>query len=90
MISRRLFGYQSVNEYYDKNSSINCIQNIKVPALFINSKDDPIIDYRWIPTEVFSRSENMILVLTQKGGHIDYFTNDDNGQLERWVYQPAI
>ncbi len=36
----KLFGFENVEEYYEKSSSFKDIPNIKVPSLFINSKDD--------------------------------------------------
>lgn len=36
----KLFGFNTVEEYYEKSSSIRDIPNIRVPSVFINSKDD--------------------------------------------------
>jgi hypothetical protein len=36
----KLFGFKSVEEYYEKSSSFADIPNIRVPSIFINSGDD--------------------------------------------------
>jgi len=36
----KLFGFKSVEEYYEKSSSFADIPNIRVPSIFINSRDD--------------------------------------------------
>lgn len=36
----KLFGFESVEEYYEKSSSFADIPNINVPSIFINSRDD--------------------------------------------------
>ena len=66
-ISIKLFGFESTEQYYRETSCIDWIDNIDVPALFINSKDDPICDASWIPYEKFKQKDNLLLVLTQKG-----------------------
>lgn len=41
--------------------------------LFINAKNDPICEASHIPYEKFYKKPNLILALTQKGGHIEWF-----------------
>ena len=40
--TRRLFGYTDVEQYYKSIGCKDRVKNIQIPALLINSKDDPI------------------------------------------------
>lgn len=42
--SIKLKGYKSVEDYYKRAGCIDYIEKIKIPVLFINSKDDPVIE----------------------------------------------
>jgi predicted alpha/beta-fold hydrolase len=63
-VSVPLFGYKDLESYYKENSCVHVLDKVKVPALFINSKDDPIIDVKWLPVEQIKENNNMIMVLT--------------------------
>lgn len=43
MITVKMFGYSSREEYYDKSSSCWAIPYIKTPTLFMAALDDPLI-----------------------------------------------
>lgn len=42
--SIKLRGYKSIEDFYNKAGCVNLIDKIKVPILFINSLDDPVIE----------------------------------------------
>ena len=69
LFTRRLLGYQSVNEYYKKFGCKDVLENIKKPLLCMQSLDDPICHYTEIPTEKSKINENLIFYITKKGGH---------------------
>lgn len=41
--TRKVHGFSSISELYTWSSSINYLNNIQLPMIFINSKDDPIV-----------------------------------------------
>ncbi len=43
LLSRKLLGYESLDEMYSKMSCINYWQGIDKPMVFINAVDDPIV-----------------------------------------------
>ena len=47
----KMFGYKSIEEYYDKASCTHQIKNIKIPTLFLSALDDPIIGEKGIDYE---------------------------------------
>ena len=58
-----------LDEYADKASSYHVIKDIKVPTLYLMSKDDPIIRFDF-PKEGFQINPNVALATTEGGGHI--------------------
>ena len=43
-VTRRLFGFGTVEDYYKSIGCLNRVRNITIPALFIHSLDDPICE----------------------------------------------
>jgi len=66
------YGYETVDEYYEKASCANDIQNIKTPILLINARDDPLVSETALPIEDCLKNENTILCILQKGGHLGF------------------
>ena len=63
-------------EDYMKNSNPSVVfDNIKIPTLILNSKDDPVchIDNVYEHQPRVEAMENVILVLTDRGSHCAYF-----------------
>ncbi|KAL4436413.1 hypothetical protein ABPG74_002979 [Tetrahymena malaccensis] len=85
--TRKLCGYNDVMKMYEESSCKEVVQNITVPTLCIQSNNDPICVQNCVPTDKFSKNPNLLLVQTQKGSHIDYFTTY---KCHRWFYQPAL
>ena len=73
-VTRRLFGYPTVNQYYRECGSCHKIIDIKIPTIFINSIDDPISVRAAIPVEECRANPHCVLVTTNAGGHIGWFT----------------
>ena len=67
--------YETLNEYLKYNSPLTHLNRIKVPVLFIQAKDDPVISQHSIPYEFFAMSEECILITTEHGGHCGFFQN---------------
>ena len=67
------FGHDSLESYYEYVSSKNYVDKIKVQTLFINFKDDPICDEKGIPISKIEQNENLVLLMTDKGGHLGNF-----------------
>jgi len=75
-------------KYYKDASSGFYISDIKIPTLFIHSLDDPICIKEVIPIEDIRKNENCLLILTQKGGHIEWLTGSQ--EPENWAFDPSL
>lgn len=68
----KAMGFKDLVEYYDGTSSSKILTKIKHPCLLVNSLDDPFIDRKILPMNIHNENPNVILVLTQKGGHLGW------------------
>lgn len=70
-----LYGHKDVIEFYQHNSSVAWLADIKVPMLCLSNWDDPIIA-RHLPHHAINASKvnpNVIAVVTERGGHLSWF-----------------
>lgn len=68
-----MHGYDSIYEYYQDCSSIGYLNSIKVPTLVMIAKDDPIVNYNYLPKPE-SISNNVTLEIHEKGGHVGFIS----------------
>ena len=73
--TRRLAGFNSVTEFYIANSSSNHFKNIRVPTVFINARDDPIIPPELLDVvrDAALKYENIVFVEQKFGGHLGFY-----------------
>eukprot|EP00092_Neocalanus_flemingeri_P057755 GFUD01068719.1.p1 GENE.GFUD01068719.1~~GFUD01068719.1.p1 ORF type:complete len:487 (+),score=104.25 GFUD01068719.1:100-1560(+) len=73
--TRRLAGFKSVTEFYIANSSYHHFKNIKVPTVFINARDDPIIPPPLLEVirDAALKYENIVFVEQKFGGHLGFY-----------------
>ena len=68
----KLNGFTDANDYYKKESAINFISDIKVPALIINAQDDPILSEKCYPKHLESINKNINTLYPRYGGHVGF------------------
>jgi len=101
-LTRVLFGYQTVAEYYQDASSNRYVTKVEVPLLVMNAKDDPIscgpvipydeCRYSKIAAILYIKSNKRVnpftlLCATERGGHLGWHT----GLLpEHWSSQIVV
>ena len=66
----RLFNYPTVYEYYRDASCDRQMLEIKVPTFLMDSRDDPITPPNAIPYEECEVNENLVLAVSEGGGHL--------------------
>lgn len=73
--TRKLAGFKSLPEFYHAMSCRPHLQNIKVPIVFINAVDDPIVPPPLLEVvrDAALRYENMIYVEQKFGGHLGFY-----------------
>ena len=68
----KMFGFQSVDHYYDEANLINKIHNIKVPTLCVCAADDMFQPHDALPLQIPEENENLAFLVTARGGHIGF------------------
>jgi len=72
-ITSKIYGYDGMYDYHYKAACCWAIPNIKIPTLFMNALDDPLIDEAVIDFDSIKANENCILATSKTGGHVGYF-----------------
>jgi len=73
MVTCKVYGYSSLEEYYTKSSSSEVVENIKIPVFALNSLDDPVSVSSAIPFDKFGKNEHVIFGYTKSGGHVGWY-----------------
>lgn len=68
------FGFGSADNYYATQSAQNFLDGIRIPALIVQAKDDPLIPFRVFDHPAFRRNPNLRLVAVEKGGHLGFLS----------------
>jgi abhydrolase domain-containing protein 2 len=73
--TRKITGYSSLDEFYKGSSCISVWDRIKIPMVFINAVDDPIVPAALLPSvRNATRKNNNFLYVEQKyGGHLGFY-----------------
>jgi len=68
-------GYDSYQDYLLATNPVAAFENISIPTLIINAKDDPVchIDNALEKVDQIAGMENLLLVMTERGSHCAYF-----------------
>jgi len=70
----KIFGYRTVDEYYDAASSVNYIKGVRVPTLILNAMDDPLIPPASMdnPRKEAEGNPHTIVATVPCGGHVGF------------------
>jgi len=67
-----LNGFRSVEEYYEKASTVSVINKIKTPTLLLSAKDDPFLSESCFPYSEAKESCSVFLETPEHGGHVAF------------------
>jgi hypothetical protein len=70
-VTAPLHGFDGMQDYYDRCSSLNFLANIERPTLVINALDDPFMTPEVIPSEDML-SDHVTLEVAASGGHVGF------------------
>ncbi|MBA3537678.1 MAG: hydrolase [Tatlockia sp.] len=85
-VTAPLHGFRHVHHYYRESSSLNYLTEIKTPTLIIHAMDDPFMTPEVVPTEE-QLSNDIILELSQKGGHAAFISGKIPAKPIFWLEQ---
>lgn len=65
-------GFKDALDYYEKNSSLQFVPNIKIPVYILNAENDSFISEDCYPTGLASKMKNIHLEIPKYGGHVGF------------------
>jgi len=68
----RLFGFGTAANYFATQSSNQFLERIRVPALVIQAKDDPLIPFKVYDHPAFAGNPHLRLLSLEHGGHLGF------------------
>src|SRR5580698_5306145 len=71
-----LFGFGNADNYYTTQSSNRFIGKIRVPALLVQAKDDPLIPFSVYDHPAFRENPCLTLIAVEHGGHLGFVARD--------------
>ena len=75
-VTAPLHGFSGAQEYYDRCSSRQYLNDIRTPTRIIHSKDDPFMFERTVPDEI-ELSSDIDFLLTDRGGHVGFVSGEN-------------
>lgn len=68
----KLFGFGTAANYYRTQSSNQYLERIRVPALLVIAKDDPLVPFEVYDHPAFRKNPCLRLVAVEHGGHLGF------------------
>ena len=90
-MTRRQYGYASVDDYYAAASSDQRLPLIATPLLLLNAYDDPIVPGGSLCDAIERARANphLVLALTSHGGHLGWCEESDPWGAPAWTERVA-
>jgi predicted alpha/beta-fold hydrolase len=76
-----LHGYENAQDFYKKASSKPLLKDIYVPALIVQSINDPFLSPECLDIKGAENNKNIHLKLTQNGGHVGFMVKGQKHSL---------
>jgi predicted alpha/beta-fold hydrolase len=70
----KLFGFGTAANYFRTQSSNQFLEHIRIPALLIQAKDDPLIPFSVYDHPAFRTNPNLQLIAVDHGGHLGFLS----------------
>lgn len=83
-----LHGFASVEEYWERSSSLQFLPSITIPTLLVTAKDDPFLSPECLPLDIARARENIFLEAPGCGGHVGFI--DSLKLAETWLDRRVV
>lgn len=83
-----LHGFRNAAHYYQQCSAIRVVENIRIPALIINAKNDPFLSRECFPEKLLRNHPCVRFEQPARGGHVGFVQFNKNGLY--WSEERAI
>jgi predicted alpha/beta-fold hydrolase len=83
-------GYSSVDEYYERASSLPLLSKIRTPTLMIHAQDDPFVPFYPFRHPSIAENPYLIFLAPEHGGHVGFVGADTEGEDRFWVENRVV
>jgi predicted alpha/beta-fold hydrolase len=83
----KLHGFKDAEDYWRKSSSRQFLENVAIPTLLINAKNDPFLGEKCFPYEAAKKNPYFYLETPDDGGHVGFMTF---GSAQYWHEERAV
>jgi predicted alpha/beta-fold hydrolase len=73
-----LHGFTNAQDYYQKNSALYFLDQIKVPTLVLNAQNDPFLTEKCFPIKLAKTLESVYFEFPKQGGHVGFASNSSS------------
>lgn len=74
-----IHGFKGAIDYWTQSSSKQFLENIKIPTLLVNAKDDTFLSAACYPISEANRLKNFFFESPKGGGHVGFVQADEKG-----------
>ncbi|MDQ3745241.1 MAG: alpha/beta fold hydrolase [Acidobacteriota bacterium] len=83
-------GFRDAADYYARTSSLQVIARIRIPTLILHAADDPLIPAEPFRDPSISANPNVLLILTERGGHVGFIAAASTHEDRRWAENRVV
>jgi len=83
-----LHGFADAEEYYEVNSSLYFLDQIKVPSLVLNALNDPFLSEKCFPRTLAKKLDQVYFEFPKHGGHVGF--SPSNSEKPYYSEQRAV
>lgn len=77
LYTSRAHDFEDALDYYEKNSSLQFLNNVKIPTLILNAKNDGFLSEDCYPVEAAVNNPQLFLEMPDYGGHVGFLQHKD-------------
>ncbi len=89
-VTAPVHGFADERDYYAYSSSLRFLSRIRVPALLLNSRDDPIVPAHVYPGSAVAESPWLHGIFSRQGGHVGFVAGRNPAAPEFWAEKCTV
>ncbi len=72
LYTAKIFGFGTADNYYRTQSSNQFLEHIRIPALLVQAKDDPMVPFAMYSHPAIEHNPHIRLLAVEHGGHLGF------------------